>query len=1082
MSRQPVQSVEVERPLSHSSNQNLGTAASVGHSSGHPPHPAGTTSTGEPDFRRMVEGIRKDYFFYATDRDGNITYLSPSSEEILGYPHEQVLGLNWRQFVEANSPTLKSAESNEKLALDGQEAVGTLVEAVHADGSVRIIEAFPRAVFDEAGEVIGIEGICKDVTEIKRAEQELKKSSAELDQRVRERTAELRHRLEYEELLVSLSTAFVSTELDGRQSDAIGERLETALEEIGKFTGVDRCYIYKFSADCSTVSLAHEWCAPGVTSLKERLQNISVRSHKWPIERLNNRQGISVADTSQLPGDQADMQSVFGRLGISSMLNVPMHRGKQLIGTLGLSCHTQPRQWPQEDVDLLQVLSEVLLGAINRSDAETRLRESETRFRTVVQDQSDLIVRWKPDGTQTFVNQAVCRFMGKTEGEILRRSVYEDIHPEDREAVRNKVAALTQEKPYASDEHRVIQPDGKVAWMQWVDRALFDDRGQLVEFQSVGRDITALKNAQQELRRRLEFERLVLSLSLQFINMPLESIDDALVDALQRIGRFTGADRSFVTTADKEFKTAYMRYSWNNPDAPSISPEIRSLEIEDFPWAQETLSRGYSIHVPNLAELPPEASRLRQVLESIDVKSFLSVPLRAGERLIGHLGFLTFHEHRSWSNEDVSLLRVVGEVFVNALQRQEVETALHLSEERARLTIEGIEEGLYDWRVQTGEVYVSDYLLRSQGLPEGKNDHTFDKWFNRVHPEDKAKVRAALDRHLSGKTPLYEVEYRITHMDGSIRWGHARGRVIERDGEGNPTRLVGVDRDITDRVTQRRRMQELESQLVHLGRITTMGETVAGIAHEVNQPLHAAATFAAAARAALQSGRQGGVEKGIELTQKMSEQVTRAGDIIRRLREFTRPRPSDFERVNLNDIVRESAAFFSHITPGDGLRIEFDLDHNIALLQGDDIQLQQVLVNLFQNAYEAMLTSQRDAKRSKPEAGDQVKVPSVRITTRQWANSQEIRIADNGHPCPPDKLNHLFDAFFTTKAEGMGIGLALCHSIVQAHRGQIEALNNAEGGMTFVISFPTNQSIAKTISDGADITQSDLSEEDRYHG
>lgn len=1056
MSRQPDHSAEFDQPTTSSSDRATDRSLPLEQPVAEQPQTTAATQLAMPNFQRMVEGISKDYFFYATDVSGLLTYVSPSVKEVLGFEPADVLGMNWREFVETNSPTLSSAESVERLALIGEETSGTLVETTHFDGSVKVIEAFPRAIFDDSGEVIGTEGICKDVTELKHTEEELLESSAELDRRVKQRTAELEHRLEYEELLVSLSTGFVSTGLTDRGNPSIEDRLQKALGQIGEFTGIDRCYIYEFSDDLQFVSLIHEWCAPGIPSLKSQMQRVSASEYKWPIEKLKQRRPFSVSDSLQLHGSQSQIHRVYQRLGIRSMLNVPMHRGANLVGTLGLSCHLTPKDWSKEDIALLQVLAEVLNSAIDRDDAETRLRDSETRFRSVVQDQSDLIVRWRLDGSQTFVNQAVCRFLGATEQEVLNLSVYDRIHPEDREAVRRKIAALTLEKPYASDEHRVIRSNGEIAWMQWIDRALFDESGKLIEFQSVGRDVTALKNAQHELRRRLEFERLVLSLSLQFINMPIESIDDALTDALQRVSRFTEVDRSFVTLADETFETAHMRYSWNNPEAPYIPPEIREIAIDNFPWAKATLSRGYSIHVPNLSELPPEAYKLREVLESINVKSYVNVPLKVGDRLIGYLGFLTFHQERSWSPEDIALLRVLGEVFVNAMQRREVETALQLSEERSRLTIEGIEEGLFDWRVQTGEVYVSDYLLRSQGLPEGKNNHTFDAWFRRILPEDRDMVRTALDKHLSGETPTYEAEYRIKHFDGSIRWGHARGRVVEHDQSGVPTRMVGVDRDITDRVQQRRRMQELESQLVHLGRIATTGETVAGIAHEVNQPLHAAATFAAAARAALKSGREGGIEKGIELAQKMSDQVTRAGDIIRRLREFTRPRPGDYTRVGMNDIVRESAAFFSHITPGNELRIEYDLDPSLSLIQGDDVQLQQVLVNLLQNAYESMVPNQRasdslDTTDRLPPAKD----PRIRVTTRQWSNALEVRVADNGHSCPDEKISNLFDPFYTTKPNGMGIGLALCHSIIQAHRGQIEAINNAAGGMTFAFTLPT---------------------------
>jgi C4-dicarboxylate-specific signal transduction histidine kinase len=230
----------------------------------------------------------------------------------------------------------------------------------------------------------------------------------------------------------------------------------------------------------------------------------------------------------------------------------------------------------------------------------------------------------------------------------------------------------------------------------------------------------------------------------------------------------------------------------------------------------------------------------------------------------------------------------------------------------------------------------------------------------------------------------------------------------------------------------------MQTQLTHLGRVAAMGETVAGIAHEVNQPLHAAATFNAAARGALHSGN---LDKAEQLSQKSSEQIARAGDIIRRLREFTKPRPAEVVPIDLNQLLRRSAEFVLSYNRGARVSLQFRFDESLPNIQGDPIQIQQVIVNLIQNGIEAVRESQT------PEA-------QIAISTRREVGTAVLEVQDNGVGCQLEDLEAMFDAFVSTKPEGMGIGLSLCRTILESHHGTITASHNEEAGMTFTVRIP----------------------------
>ena len=420
----------------------------------------------------------------------------------------------------------------------------------------------------------------------------------------------------------------------------------------------------------------------------------------------------------------------------------------------------------------------------------------------------------------------------------------------------------------------------------------------------------------------------------------------------------------------------------------------------------------------------------------------LEAPIFLGGELVAFLGFARYGEPTPWTPEAISLLRLVGETLIGALVRAEADRELRRSEESLRLTIEAVGEGVYDWNIIKGQTYVSEHWLAMLGFPPGANYRTVDQWYSAIHPDDRASVDAALVRHFVGGAEQYEIKYRRRNARGEYRWILDRGRVIERTADGRAQRMVGVDRDITDERTAERRQRELEAQLAHLSRVSTMGETVAGIAHEVNQPLHAAATFAAAARSALERNQPGSREKAIELAQKFSDQIVRTADIIRRLREFTRPRKVETTELDLNALICETAQFVLEVSRQFEVRLQIELAELEPPICGDSVQIQQVLVNLLRNALDAC-------------ASPTILDPQIQITSTANEEHVVVEVSDNGEGISKNvSLEHLFDPFFTTKESGMGIGLALCRTIMEAHQGRIIARRNPTAGMTFTLTFP----------------------------
>ncbi|QDU88103.1 Sensor protein FixL [Pirellulimonas nuda] len=880
-----------------------------------------------------------------------------------------------------------------------------------------------------------------DATQGNASVEGLRRANEELRTRAIERSAELRFHHRFEDLLIALATRFIN--LPG---DQIEVGLQHALQEIGVFTGVDRCFLYTFDDTVNEAGLTHEWVADGVPSIKATMQHLPLTDHSWGIETLRRGQIISVPDTAQMPDEAKALREMYWRIGVKSATYVPLIYGAELRGMLGFSTLTAAREWTANEVALLRVLAEVLASAIERQRVETALRVSEYRYRSIVNDQTDLVVRWLPDRSQTFVNEAACRYFDASAQQLLSETLLERVLPEDREAVDRKLSALTADRPVSFDERRVVRPNGETAWMQWVDRALVDGSGRVCEYQSVGRDITKQKHARENLRKRLEFERMLGSMSARFLEASGSDLDATVSDAIGQVAGFLGAEGAFIQRFSDDGATVSQTHVWRRGASPEDTARLLlNVPTEDQNWLLDQLRSGRIVQSPDLRELPPAADGVRRLYEWFGVRSFLHIPLFAAGRVCGSLCVANTQTSTLWPDESIDLLRVAGAVIVGVLERADADRAIQQSEERLRITIDAVEEGLYDWNIAKGEVYLSDHWLRSLGHSERGNVWGSHSWRALVHPEDAPRFNAELDRHLSGASEMLEVRYRLRGASGEYVWFDSTGRIVEWDDQGQPQRMVGLDRDISQEIVEERRRSELEGRVARLSRAATMGVTVAGITHEVNQPLHAAATFTETLKRTLESDRPDSRTRAMDLADKVAEQVDRAGDILRKMRSLTRPTASTLEPTDLNAAVREAGEQLAFVASDKGIATDFRLDVSEPQLRIDRVQLQQVVINLIQNAYDAT-ANQHDRERR------------VIVSTDLRDGFATVAVQDNGPgPEEPLEIGKLFDPFFTTKASGMGIGLSLCKAIADRHGWTIAAELNPAHGMTFSLLIPENR-------------------------
>ena len=253
---------------------------------------------------------------------------------------------------------------------------------------------------------------------------------------------------------------------------------------------------------------------------------------------------------------------------------------------------------------------------------------------------------------------------------------------------------------------------------------------------------------------------------------------------------------------------------------------------------------------------------------------------------------------------------------------------------------------------------------------------------------------------------------------------------------GEATRqFIGFVRDLTERQDRERRLSELQAELIHVARLNELGHLVSALAHEVNQPLAAITNYVNGARRLLALGNEGGTRQAIE---RVAEQAERARQIIQRLRDLVRKGSTEKRNENLMKTIEEASGL-ALAGAGQDLKLDIRVDADAAEAVIDKVQIQQVLMNLMRNAKEAMSGSaRRELTISATRAGEMV----------------EIRVADTGPGLPAQVRERLFEPFVTTKPDGMGVGLSVCRTIVEAHGGELRGEDGDEGGTVFRLTVP----------------------------
>jgi PAS domain S-box-containing protein len=345
--------------------------------------------------------------------------------------------------------------------------------------------------------------------------------------------------------------------------------------------------------------------------------------------------------------------------------------------------------------------------------------------------------------------------------------------------------------------------------------------------------------------------------------------------------------------------------------------------------------------------------------------------------------------------------------------------------------------GSYSWRVATDEIKWSEQLYRIYefeiGIPL-----TIEMIRSRVHPEDCTLYEKMVEQGQNGAND-FEWHYRLLMPDHSIKYLHALAHAT-RDQNGQLEYIAAVQ-DVTARRLAEEARDKARSELAHVARVITLGTMTASIAHELNQPLTGIVTNASTCQRML-GAEPPNINGALETARRTIRDANRASEVITRLRALFSRKETATESVDLSEATREVIALSLDGLRRNGIVVQADLADNLPPVTGDRIQLQQVILNLLHNATDAM--SSIDER------------PRVLLIRTEMDQGSRIRLSvkDSGSGFAPQDANKMFEAFHTTKTDGMGIGLSISRSIIEAHQGRLWAAQNDGAGSTFSFSIP----------------------------
>jgi PAS domain S-box-containing protein len=658
--------------------------------------------------------------------------------------------------------------------------------------------------------------------------------------------------------------------------------------------------------------------------------------------------------------------------------------------------------------------------------AEEAVRRSEKELRDVIETSPAMAWTTLPDGTNDFANHYWLEFTGRSSEDITGAGWEDSFHPADVAThVKKWRASLASGEPF-ENEARIRASDGEYRWFLHRAVPLRDERSNIHKWYGISTEIDDRKRAEA----LLAGEKRILEMAAK---------GDSLAQILESLCLLVEEQASGVLASILLLDGTCLRHGaapnlpkayTDSIDGALIGPSAGSCGTAAY--------RGEQVIVEDIATDPLWAG-YREAALPHSLRACWSTPIFSSQAAVIATFAMYYREPRRPTSRDQETIEQITHLAGIAIEQNKTEEALRRSEahlaEAQRLT----RTGSWAYNALTRKTtYWSDELFRILELDPHEGPSR-EKFLQLVHPEDRDTVRKHLESGAHEKTG-YTNDYRIVLADGTVRHLQDTGHPVF-DASGNLVEFVGMTFDATERKRAEEALREVQMELAHANRVATMGHLTASIAHEVNQPIAANVINAQAALRWLSAERPD-LEEVRQALSRIVVNGNRAGAVISRIRALIKRAPPRNDSVAINDAIREVIELTRGEATKNGVSVRTQLADGLPLIEGDRVQLQQVILNLVINAIEAISAVNEP--------------PRELLLSTEESEPGVVRVAvqDSGGGLAPAALDRLFEAFYTTKPDGLGLGLSICRSIIEAHGGRMWVSANSPRGAVFQFTVP----------------------------
>jgi PAS domain S-box-containing protein len=605
------------------------------------------------------------------------------------------------------------------------------------------------------------------------------------------------------------------------------------------------------------------------------------------------------------------------------------------------------------------------------------------------------------------------------------------VHPDDRDGF-DKATVRGRNNAEMTLDFRIVTDNGTVKHVHSTRLPAFDKTGAPVEIVGTLVDVTERRHAEQ---RRLVQYRVTRILA------DAATLAEAMPKILQAMCESFGWDLGAVWRIDANAGVLHCAEVWRTSSIEAAQFEAvtrKSTFRSGGGLPGRVWETGAPAYIPEVGY--DEAFRGAGIPAPPVLHAAIAFPVLLAGEVIGVVGFIS----RDIPRPDQELLGALSNIGSQIGQFTKRTAAVDELQLRVSM-LQNIPVAA--WSVTpdgTPDIVTQAWFEYTGQTSEDVNSHP-EAWMATLHPEDRESAsRGYWDGIRSGRGFTMEARF-LRAGDGTYRW-HLNRAVPVRDAEGNILRFVGTSTDVHDWRQAQEALRNTQTEFAHMTRVVTMGELTASIAHEVNQPLGAIVTSAAAGARWLAT-KPPQMDKARRALERIASDGKRAAEVIRRIRALMRRQAPRKEWLDINETIREVIELAQYQLRRSEILVETRLGHDLPLVRCDRVQLQQLLLNLIINAIEAM-------------SGINERPRDLAIASiSDGPDAVSVEVRDSGTGLDPQHAPHLFEAFYTTKAEGLGIGLSISRSILEAHGGRMSVAANTPHGTVFSFSLPVNEPV-----------------------